>query len=311
LCPRRVDLTYDGEGHRTAISVDDGTNPPLVTTFRYQGSAIVAEDLDGDLIREYVTDDTGTISKVVIPPGEAEAGTYLVTWNGHGDAMALWRIETNGSLTLANSYTYSTWGSPTTATHNGIADLGFRFLYVGAHDVQYVTLTSGRRITDYQFFDLAKQNVYSMCSICNGYTRTIRSNEQVREIRLTIGVYFTSDGYEESLVPALATFRIVFRNPPALAIAPGITIRPCSMASLSREQLLAAGREVEDRVAAGDLTWVPHDAVLLEGGIPGARVGAVSPATYVISSAGPPRMLEGQVSPDGLPPCGGHPRMQP
>ena len=60
-----------------------------------------------------------------------------MTWNGHGDAMALWRLETNGSLTLANSYTYSTWGQPTTATHNSIADLGFRFLYVGAHDVQW------------------------------------------------------------------------------------------------------------------------------------------------------------------------------
>jgi RHS repeat-associated protein len=42
-----------------------------------------------------------------------------------------------GTLTLANSYTYSTWGTPTTATHNGIADLGFRFLYVGAQDVQW------------------------------------------------------------------------------------------------------------------------------------------------------------------------------
>jgi RHS repeat-associated protein len=51
--------------------------------------------------------------------------------------MALWRIEADGSLTLANSYTYSTWGTPSTATHNSIPDLGFRFLYVGAHDVQW------------------------------------------------------------------------------------------------------------------------------------------------------------------------------
>lgn len=28
---------------------------------------------------------------------------YLVTWNGHGDAMALHRIESTGALTLANS----------------------------------------------------------------------------------------------------------------------------------------------------------------------------------------------------------------
>jgi len=51
--------------------------------------------------------------------------------------MAMYRIETNGTLTLANSYTYGTWGRPTTATHNSIADLGFRFLYVGAWDVQW------------------------------------------------------------------------------------------------------------------------------------------------------------------------------
>jgi RHS repeat-associated protein len=39
-------------------------------------------------------------------------------------------------LTLANSYAYATWGAPTTTTHNGIADLGFRFTYVGQHGVQ-------------------------------------------------------------------------------------------------------------------------------------------------------------------------------
>jgi RHS repeat-associated protein len=65
------------------------------------------------------------------------AGTYLPTWNGHGDALALWRQNADGTLTLANSYTYGTWGTPVTATHNGIGDLGFRFLYVGAADVQW------------------------------------------------------------------------------------------------------------------------------------------------------------------------------
>ena len=83
-----------------------------------------------------MTDDTGTISKVIVPSG-ADAGDYLVTWNGHGDAMALYQIETDGTLTLANSFVYGTWGRPTTTTHNSIADLGFRFLYVGAADVQW------------------------------------------------------------------------------------------------------------------------------------------------------------------------------
>jgi RHS repeat-associated protein len=72
-----------------------------------------------------------------IPAGETAAGTYRVNWNGHGDALNLWRIETDGTLTLANTYTYTAWGSPTTYTWNSIPDLGFRFLYVGEWDVQW------------------------------------------------------------------------------------------------------------------------------------------------------------------------------
>jgi RHS repeat-associated protein len=40
----------------------------------------------------------------------------------------------------ANSYTYDTWGTPTTATHNSIPDLSFRFLYVGEYDVAWDNL---------------------------------------------------------------------------------------------------------------------------------------------------------------------------
>ena len=133
----RVDFTYDGQGHRTAILKTPASGSAVETTFRYAGDTIVAEYLDGTLTREYITDGAGIISKVIVPVGQTGAGTYLVTWNGHGDAMALWRIESSGSLTLANSYTYSTWGTPTVATHNSIGDLSFRFLYVGAADVQW------------------------------------------------------------------------------------------------------------------------------------------------------------------------------
>jgi RHS repeat-associated protein len=113
------------------------------TDFRYQGQAIVEEKLtdalhpSGTVVRTYVTDDAGRVVKLVIPAGEPGAGTYLPVWNGHGDALALWRQEADGSLTLANSYTYTSWGRPTTATHNGSGDLGFRFLYVGASAVQW------------------------------------------------------------------------------------------------------------------------------------------------------------------------------
>jgi RHS repeat-associated protein len=135
----RVDFEYDGDGHRTKITETPAAGPAVVWTFRYQGDAIAAEYKDGTLYREYVTDDAGTIGKVIVPVGQTGAGTYVVTWNGHGDAMALYRIENSGNLTLANSFAYGTWGKPTTATHNSIADLGFRFLYVGAADVQWDT----------------------------------------------------------------------------------------------------------------------------------------------------------------------------
>ncbi len=51
--------------------------------------------------------------------GRTGAGTYLVTDDGQGDAMARWQLDpTTGLLTLANSFTYATWVAPTTATHD-------------------------------------------------------------------------------------------------------------------------------------------------------------------------------------------------
>ena len=140
-----IQYTYDGEGHRTQIKQFNAGSGSVVATwdFRYQGDAIVEEKLtdaahpSGTVVRSYVVDEAGSVVKMTIPAGETSAGTYLVTWNGHGDAMALWRIEADGSLTLANSYTYSTWGKPTTAVAPGSTDLGFRFLYVGEYDVQW------------------------------------------------------------------------------------------------------------------------------------------------------------------------------
>jgi RHS repeat-associated protein len=132
----KVDFTYDGEGHRTAITTSIGGSSST-TTFRYQGDAIVEEATDGIVTRSYVVDDAGAVMKVIVPSGQTDAGTYLVTWNGHGDAVSLNRLNADGTLTLANAYTYSSWGMPTTTTANGIGDLGFRFLYVGRQDVQW------------------------------------------------------------------------------------------------------------------------------------------------------------------------------
>jgi RHS repeat-associated protein len=88
-------------------------------------------------VRSYVVDDEDSIVRFTIPAGEPDAGTYLVNWNGHGDALNLLRVNGDGTTTLANSFTYDSWGRPTVATHNGVANLDFRFLYVGQFDVQW------------------------------------------------------------------------------------------------------------------------------------------------------------------------------
>jgi RHS repeat-associated protein len=134
----RVEFTYDGEGRRTEIR----TAPANVTAFttlelRYQGSSAVEEWTNGTLTRSYTVDEAGTILKLTIPSGQTGAGTYLVSWNGHGDALALHRQNGDGTLTLANSFIYSTWGAPSTTTHNSVPDLGFRYLYVGQFGVQW------------------------------------------------------------------------------------------------------------------------------------------------------------------------------
>ena len=138
----KVEFAYDGEGHRTQIKTTSAAGAVSTTDFRYQADAIVEEKLTdathaGVVVRSYVVDDAGTVVKLVIPAGEADAGTYLPAWNGHGDALNLSRLNADGSLTLANSFSYSSWGAPATATHNSIGNLGFRFLYVGESDVQW------------------------------------------------------------------------------------------------------------------------------------------------------------------------------
>jgi RHS repeat-associated protein len=131
----RVESVYDAEGRRVEIRTTTG-GLTTVRTIRYENAGPVQELVAGAVVREYLTDETGAIVKVCDPT--CAAGTaYLVVWNGHGDATGLWRIESSGALTLANSYAYSTWGTPTTFTHNGIADLGFRYLYVGRHGVRW------------------------------------------------------------------------------------------------------------------------------------------------------------------------------
>ena len=131
------EFTYDGDGHRTQIK--EYTAGTLTTTrdFIYQGDAIVQEKTNATISREYIDDENGTVIKFCDPNCGSPTTTYLVTWNGHGDAIGAWRINADGTLTLANSYTYTSWGSPTTTPASGFSDLGLRFLYVGQGDVQW------------------------------------------------------------------------------------------------------------------------------------------------------------------------------
>ncbi len=138
-----LNFTYDADGRRTSIDFSEGGTGESVT-FRYDGDVVTAEYLDGVLNREYLTDESGAIVKMVIPTGQSNPGTYIVVWNGHGDATGLWRVKADGSLERANTFTYGTWGEPgiSWGTNSDNAsqpygDLGFRFLYAGHYGVMW------------------------------------------------------------------------------------------------------------------------------------------------------------------------------
>ena len=112
------------------------TVAPITTRdLRYQADAVVEESINGLIIRSIVVDDAGAPTKLVVTNAGSANGTYLPTWNGHGDLLALWQVQADGTLTLANTFTYDTWGKPTVTSANGIPDLGFARLYVGRSDV--------------------------------------------------------------------------------------------------------------------------------------------------------------------------------
>ena len=135
----RVDFTYDGDGHRTQIVETTAAGAVTTTTFTYQGDTVVSETVSTGERRTFVTDDTGRIIRMTVS-GDVDPddnATFVVAWNGHGDALGLWRQNADGSVTLANSFVYSTWGTPSTTIAAPFSDLAFRYLYVGAADVQW------------------------------------------------------------------------------------------------------------------------------------------------------------------------------
>ncbi|TAL11122.1 MAG: hypothetical protein EPO00_03855, partial [Chloroflexota bacterium] len=70
------------------------------------------ESVNGLIVRSVIVDDAGAPTKLVVTNAGTANGTYLPTWNGHGDLLALWQVQADGTLTLAASVTYDTWGKP-------------------------------------------------------------------------------------------------------------------------------------------------------------------------------------------------------
>jgi RHS repeat-associated protein len=137
----RLDFAYGEEDQRVQVKEMTSGGQVTTTDLRYEGRGVIQEVTSTGITRTFTLDEAGAIVKLVVAGDTSDPdndGTYLVTWNGHGDALALWKIDlSSGALTLANTYAYSTWGQPTTTTHNGIGDLGFRYLYVGQFGVAW------------------------------------------------------------------------------------------------------------------------------------------------------------------------------
>jgi YD repeat-containing protein len=70
----RLYFTYDGDGRRTKVVTNSGGSS-TTTEFRYLGGTISEEWVDGVLTRQYVTDPNGAVVKLIIPGGQADAGT--------------------------------------------------------------------------------------------------------------------------------------------------------------------------------------------------------------------------------------------
>ncbi len=134
----RADYAYDGAGHRTRITTTLA-GVASVRNIAYSGDAPAQEtDGSGAVLRTYVTDGTGRITRFCDPDCTGSSPQYLVAYSAHGDALSVSEVDpATGAATAANRYAYQTWGRPATATANGYPDLGFRYLWVGASDVQW------------------------------------------------------------------------------------------------------------------------------------------------------------------------------
>lgn len=106
---------YDGEGHRVRLVETPASGTPTTTDFAYQGDAVVRETAvtgTTTVTRTFTVDEAGSIVRMTVAGmGTPNDGDYLVTWNGHGDAVELARIDPGtGLLSPANRFTYTARG---------------------------------------------------------------------------------------------------------------------------------------------------------------------------------------------------------
>ena len=106
----KVLFTYDGEATGPRSRSSPRQRPTTTRDFIYQGDAIVQEKTNGTLSREYIDDEQGSIIKFCDPNCSSPTTTYLVTWNGHGDALgAVADRSLDGRPDVVEVNTYSSW----------------------------------------------------------------------------------------------------------------------------------------------------------------------------------------------------------
>jgi hypothetical protein len=73
----RVEFSYDGDGHRSSVTTTPASGSATSVTYRYSGDSVVEEKVGGTVTRSYVLDEAGSIVKLVISVGQANAGSFL------------------------------------------------------------------------------------------------------------------------------------------------------------------------------------------------------------------------------------------
>lgn len=97
---------------------------------------------------------------------------------------------------------------------------------------------------------------------------------------------------------------IVNRSDTTIAVLPGMVIPPCSQVGYTEDQIDAAF-EAFTGAFLDDDSWIPPGAVRFTREFPPHREG--DPQTVIVSGSENPRVVDGVVTEEALPDCGGAP----